>query len=48
MPPYCLSSSLACIEMNYVFYYVLTLKKASIFKKCYKKHCYVACFETLF
>ena len=23
-------------------------KKASKFKKCCKKHCYVACFETLF
>ena len=47
-PPSFLSSSLACIEMNYIFYYVLTLKKASIFKKCYKKHCYVACLKPIF
>lgn len=32
-----ISTSLACIEMNYIFYDVLRLKNASNFKKCYKK-----------
>ena len=42
MPP------LANNEMNSIFYDVLKLEKARIFKKYFDQHCYVVCFETLF